>query len=256
MFAAYIDESGTEPDQPILSIGGCIAEFTVWFEWERHWRKILQNHGVDVFHMTDFEGRHKQYKDWKNEQRLELIDDLISVILSERIWGFGGSMIKREYEEAMAEAGYLNAKGKPKEKWAEPFYFLLHFCVQELVTQTAHLPAEERIALVLDTSGYSGYARELLHKIRDEVDRNAKRLGSIDFCNVRECVPLQAADIVVFEHRKHLQNKIEKTGRPIRKSVSRLLKQFVDIRYFDKASAAEFFNSFVKAKLGVASESD
>lgn len=66
---AYFDASGDRKIGQILVVGGAITSVEKWDEFNSHWQQILKNAGVDEFHMTDFVGCYKAFKDerWKKD---------------------------------------------------------------------------------------------------------------------------------------------------------------------------------------------
>ena len=62
MIWGYFDESGEFRDKTLvnMTVGGVFAPLETWNEFNRKWKKVLDDEALTWFHMTDFER-------WKNE---------------------------------------------------------------------------------------------------------------------------------------------------------------------------------------------
>jgi hypothetical protein len=66
-------------------------------------------------------------------------------------------------------------------------------------------------------------AIRLYNHIIERVDWPGRKwLGSITFAGKKKVLPLQAADFLAYEGFKHLDNLVQKSGRPIRKTLDLL----------------------------------
>jgi hypothetical protein len=50
---AFIDESGTHSDAPLLSVACYFAPHSRWGAFQRDWAPILKEHGIDCFHAVN-----------------------------------------------------------------------------------------------------------------------------------------------------------------------------------------------------------
>jgi hypothetical protein len=85
MLWAYFDESGEyQSDGTLrrLTLGGCIASFENWQSFNQKWRAALDDEGVDVFRMVDFENREGEFPrcDWGEPRRRKLLGNLLGII--------------------------------------------------------------------------------------------------------------------------------------------------------------------------------
>src|SRR4051794_29762848 len=55
MLAAYFDESGTDDQSSILSMGGYVGKANQWVEFERNWKELLARRSIECFHLTDYQ---------------------------------------------------------------------------------------------------------------------------------------------------------------------------------------------------------
>jgi len=82
MLKAYFDESGhlKDPNEKVLSIGGCIAPLDAWEAFEREWEETLARFDVPVFHMrlfAHFKGPFEMWTEPKRKDFLALLMDIM-----------------------------------------------------------------------------------------------------------------------------------------------------------------------------------
>jgi hypothetical protein len=61
---AFFDESGHSASTRVVAMGGAIAGPKQWKSVRESWQSTLEKFGVEVFHMTDFENRRGEFRDW------------------------------------------------------------------------------------------------------------------------------------------------------------------------------------------------
>jgi hypothetical protein len=63
-YAVYLDDSGHPADQPYVIAAGFLSTTEEWLAFESEWKTALVKHQMgDVFHMTDFHGKHDKPKE-------------------------------------------------------------------------------------------------------------------------------------------------------------------------------------------------
>jgi hypothetical protein len=87
--ASYIDESGTHNGSRILTIGGYLGQIEQWLEFRREWSGFLLSHGIEHFHMTDFDSPDHDgpFKDWPLERKIPFQCHLIELIHKRLAYG-------------------------------------------------------------------------------------------------------------------------------------------------------------------------
>jgi hypothetical protein len=75
-FTCYFDASGTEHDQPCLSVAGYMATADRWIEFETLWKNRLAIDGIADFHAKEVS---QKFKD-QPHKKSKLYEDLIEVI--------------------------------------------------------------------------------------------------------------------------------------------------------------------------------
>ena len=83
---AYMDESGHSADPALHFAGmaGFIAPGLAWDEFEKSWSAILDQFGLEWFHMNEFAHFEGPFEGWDEKRRRDLFGQLIGVIKKTR----------------------------------------------------------------------------------------------------------------------------------------------------------------------------
>jgi len=74
---AYFDESYNQPNakQPndvlIYTIACYLSPVWKWKRFSKRWKVVLDDAGIDDFHMNRYENRIKEYVDWDEDKRVQ-----------------------------------------------------------------------------------------------------------------------------------------------------------------------------------------
>lgn len=66
----YFDASGHQDDPHVMTVGGFISKIDKWKRFDRAWNSILEEHGLDALHMTDYARGVKPYQKFKGDATL------------------------------------------------------------------------------------------------------------------------------------------------------------------------------------------
>jgi len=80
MLSAYFDASYTEPGKPLVVIGGCVARVSRWRTFQSEWQEMLDQEGLEFFHMTDCEAYKGPYKNWNKEKHVHFMKKVTAII--------------------------------------------------------------------------------------------------------------------------------------------------------------------------------
>jgi hypothetical protein len=95
-YQGYMDESGTHEGSEIIAVAGYLGTYGTWQRFLQEWEPMMQHFAVKDFHMTDFEGRHREF-DWRNywwrpwadDTRIRLIERVTTICQKHTIIGLG-----------------------------------------------------------------------------------------------------------------------------------------------------------------------
>lgn len=242
MLKVYFDESynhrtAKEPNAPLVyTVAGYLADDELWSAFEQEWSQALMSVGLPFFHMADYESRLNHYEQWPNEQRVEFLQTLHAIINRHVLKGISTSVLLSDYESLTDEQRYA---------FGEPHIYALVNCMKTIARLCDEFDHHEPIDYFFENGVFDGRVREFFSTFRrDEII--GYRLGSIDFPS-KDCMPLQAADILAYEMTKemvrshHANNK-----RPIRKSIRNLAVQGIDEWFY--VEREHFIQSLTIAK--------
>lgn len=240
MLRSYMDEAGKydDPKNSVVSVCGVISSLDKWTEFEREWKAVLDEFGISSFHMKEFAQFKGEFKGWPEEKRQALLAKFIDV-MDNRVMGCLAA--------TMSVWDFNNLKPEEREAiGGDPYYPCLMGCVIHSAQTVHNLAPEETIEVIFaDNPGFKTKAYEFWTRIKSEnVPWEIRdRLGPITLdAKPKDVLPLQAADLVVYEVNLHWR-KIMNQGKwpEERWAYTRLKNRMFFIEYFDKPTLAERF---------------
>ena len=215
MLKAYLDASGTDPTKDIVVVGGWVASEDRWAAFEPQWKAFL----VDCFgpnggrwHHTDFHSRHRQYENWDNQKRDRARTGLCRIIGALNPIGVGAALRKSDYNEL-----WQTGRWQSSERWSaggDPYAFCMDECLEVLIHRLEQRPLDEGVHIIVDRDEKKGLTRRISdwhtkHLRSNEHARNPGRMITFDHGSDRNYLPLQAADVLVNETYRYMQNKYQ-----------------------------------------------
>jgi hypothetical protein len=240
MYTLYYDESGSPDDTIAVVVAGFVASDEQWKEFERNWNDTLKQFGVSLFHMREFAHSRGEFARWKDHLKVEsqkqerqyFLGQLVGHILLRARRSFAHSVLMRDYREVNKE--YLLSDGG-----ITPYALCGRTCVarSSIWAQKYGIPESALQHVFEDGSIGKGDLRERI--LRD------KGIAPV-FKKKSECVPLQAADLLAYEHllgdRDIFQKRIdnfEQLRFPLRKLQS-LLYEPLDWGTYQRKELEDF----------------
>lgn len=201
VFKAYFDDSGNQddPQEKVSSLAGYVATAEQWQYFEENWKKVLENHGVPYLHMKEFAPRIKHFKKYKDDEegRIALLQSLIRVMSEAQIEGVA-SVIN------LCDLRYFNDRMNQN---IDAYGYNLHTCMDIMSDRWP----DTIIEMWLDRTNKLGpkieKAKDYCKSEKYYGEYNDKIIPiplpkGLNFINV---VPIQAADLLAWEIRKHAE---------------------------------------------------
>jgi hypothetical protein len=189
---AYMDETGHSKDerQKFVGMAGLIATARDWEQFERKWKETLKSFRIPFFHMKDFASLRGPFKGWSEIKRRKLLDKLLRIIATTYAMPFGAVIAMDDYRQlSEEEQGYFE----------DPYFLAFASCGVATIMLMAPMPREEKLRMVFsEQMEFRNRALKLYEKVR-RVHHIGEKLGSPEFSDMREVVPLQGADLVAYE---------------------------------------------------------
>jgi hypothetical protein len=229
-----------------MAVSGYLSPDDEWQQFEASWLDVLRAHGVDMFHMTEFECRKAAFEFWTDQTRIEFLGQLIGLIARHAVVGVGAAIVLNDYEALSAEdrarLGHPYAMCGLKAvadtlKWIDNELERGVAAGQWTVTNKGkNVPVE-----FVFEAGDEG-AGELNHQLEKEQasGKYAGRIVRWSFENKRGVGALQAADFAAYETTKQLVRTIGAEERAMRKSLETFVSKTPYVaEYFDARSMGD-----------------
>lgn len=209
-------------------MGGAIGPPTSWTKLREHWSSVLRRYNVNVFHMTDFENRFGEFRNWGNERRRLFLAELLSILDDTFLISIGTAVLVEDFQ---------NLKPETREGLIDPWYLCFQMCLQE-VAQVEFLVEEDlwdpKVRAVVFEQQLEFWRGPIIFAHMLERDFLAKGFGVLCVATKQACVKLHLADLIAYELRKHIENCFFDPGRPTRWPMRQLLKRPFIASCFDR----------------------
>ncbi len=200
--SVYLDDSGTHQGSLCVSVGGYISTPQKWESFSRDWNYTIRRWGLDYFHLTDFEAGHGPYKGWPErfkKQRMALLYDIIN----EYVMASVANSIEPEVFEVVG--------AKARDSVRSVYASLVGGCVANASLASRDLRLT-KLEFVIESGqkerGRASHVVEFIERFRERQhtyrDLPPNFITGVSVRSKKEFPPLQAADIVAYEHYRHL----------------------------------------------------
>jgi hypothetical protein len=238
----FFDESGLDERSLSFWVAGYVGFPSDWYEFSRRWNHALKSHGVTTLHTTELLHSKGEFKGWTPEQKRACLADLISVVDGSNLLGVGGGVVREVYKRLVVDSGFLEEVGLKPEWWREPYLLAFQHCIVEAVRMVTVLPKRTVINFIFEEqSVYASRCKFVFSGLSDtRVWPRGDWLGSVEFAPPSKYTPLQLADLLAYELRKALDNKLADPGKEIRRSLERLRSRLISSPYVDEEAMTRF----------------
>lgn len=222
MLWTYFDESGLHKKNPPgvldwLVLGGAVATQNAWDSVVREWDKALDDAGIKVFHMVDFEANEGEFKKYKNDKANHqlLLNRLLDPITEHIRYVFG----------------VANWKGRYKGIYRE-----IHLaCVNDIFKVSERIPTtyDDKISIVM--AKHDEVKPKSVNDLYEAILGSNEWFSTCTIADVREFRGLQVADLLAYEMCRSIRD-----NGPERYPLKRI-KEKADVRIFLCLEAASKF---------------
>jgi len=229
-YIGFFDESGIHESARILAVGGWVASAEEWERFTPRWKAALEGNGAKTFHFADFDNARGNFSDWSALQKQNLIKDLFRVLNQSDLFGFCGSIVMPEYKAVAA------GSGTALEERHSPFVICQQYCIEMICKRI-----DAKVFYIFDRQQeFDSPAIQNFWDTKKKLPEWSEKMDGIAFRSKNEFIPLQAADLLVYESAKSLHNWLYDPSRSVRKSMRALLKRRERLvgGYFDKDGCA------------------
>jgi hypothetical protein len=237
VLAVYLDES--KPDDGrlgVFAVGGIVLDASGMELFEERWGNVLTSRslkvGHDEFHATDFDARRGAFRAWsRDEQSVAFQSDLIDIVKETALFGFTTVLDLGAAEKyARAWSAILPDEAQGLTGRLSGTYLLGTLgCLGTIGQYLRLIGHSEPAVYVLDSisdphKGKGDIRRAVEIVTSTSLMRDGFMIGDVAWSDSREKLPLQGADLFVYEMAKELARVHGYTSRAQRRSAKRLLE--------------------------------
>lgn len=234
----YIDESGTHGSSPILTMGGFLFRSEQARLFSRDWAKDLAKFNLPYAHMADCALGFGHYAKMDVAERVAVEKRLIEHIKRRSVFGFSVSLDPVRYAEILD--GETEAPS--------PYTFALMGCLTVVRRWVDRTQYPGKIAYFFEAGHeHQHEANGYLYDVMKGNPNSVQKLAYVShsFVDKREAPPLQAADMLAWQHH-HFHCRKRQGHLVARKDFMALLRHGdVALDYVD-ASILEFRDIYLR----------
>lgn len=242
VLVAYVDESGTHAQSPVVMVGGFVGPESLWANFEPDWNEVLSNLKVPYFHASECEAGNGIYQSLSRPLRESLFDGLARVIAKHKPVAITTAVMRWHWEET---------KARGIEIFDDPYHSCFEFCLQHLSKWAKFNYPDELISLVFERQTQFELGATSIFDLYNRNDHWGKEFYSLTFSSPQNVVALQAADLIVYEKTKHELARL-KNPDALHRPVINILSD-ADVRVIDYPYDGEILKELLTEQASVSS---
>ena len=196
MLDAYVDESGTHDSSAVVAVAAYMSTPDRWLRFEADWKVALAEKGLDVFHMNRFSNRAKPFDSWSAKERDTFLNRLIEIINANVIMSAGILIPRTRFNNLLSSRvrAHYGIYG-----------VAIDFLIMDIARGLEPTEKDVWITYILEDGavGKGEITGVITPILSDPKQRRELRLKALRFESKKHLLPLQAADILVYELYKH-----------------------------------------------------
>ena len=209
MLYAYIDASGDNRAERVLSVAGFVGGERLWSAWNDRWAHFLSEFDVPHrFHASEYWARYGAYQRWTDAKHAEAYQRISGNFNDVMPYGVGIAVDIDVFDEWRASLGVFVDP--------DPYFFCLEFCLRAFVRGVKEEPADDGIMIYVDRDNQRNLRGVQLTNWlanRTRLDPPAmhdrERQIKATYQSSAEHPPLQAADILANGLFRKMKSEIE-----------------------------------------------
>ena len=215
MFTFYFDASGRKE---VIVVSGYVSTIDRWLKFEKQWNHLLAHFKVKYFHMKEFAHSTGQFTSWKNKsgKRADFLKSLIQIVRNNALCSIAVALNLETYR-------VFNKHYKLRECGGIPYALCAGTCVEKAFRWIRKKKKTGPIVFVFEDGDVGKGALLKYMETRNyppPVFRHKQPENPLDL----PVTPLQAADLVAWEHQKLYIESSKEDGRDVRLSLLELTK--------------------------------
>jgi hypothetical protein len=208
VLVAYLDDSGTDRDSPVVTMAGYVSGVDEWEAFETDTTIVFDSYRIPFFHSKEFHDTKTPFGGWTRIKKRSFVDEWYSIAFPLVRFGISISVQKKSYDLRKLELG-LNHR-------MSAFGFCFNVIIDRLLREPeiGRLVASNGVSFVVESgTTYNASLDHIFHGVRKR-HRLEDRLKSISFADKIDVKALQLADLLAFHAKRHFAQCNER-GRNI-----------------------------------------
>jgi hypothetical protein len=214
---AYMDETGHAADdsQKFCGMAGFLAPAYKWEKFESNWNTVLKEFHIPYFHMKEYAHSKGVFKGWEKDEakRKDLFNKLLNKIAAIRPVPMG-SITSLE--------GFRSLSQEDQLAWHDPYLRGLLDCTSAPGFLLDDQPPQVKFAVVFSHQAEFAHRAKHVYQLIEEASPFGHRMMYPDFKDMRDLVPLQAADIIAYELHREFERRLHSPKKPPRYGYKRI----------------------------------
>jgi hypothetical protein len=198
MLVAYLDDSGSNKEGPVMVLAGWVSRFIPWMDFSDEWQLVLDEcPKLRYFKLKEAVRREEQFGRLSPKQRDERTLKFFSLIQKHVGFGVVASFRWSDLKIAQREC--------PPDMALDSYQVLFHGIMATVVYEVLRIDSNGRVLFVFDVQGGSGRnAEAVFNWVRPRLpERLRKAVIGISEVDDEIILPVQAADSLAWLMRRH-----------------------------------------------------
>jgi Protein of unknown function (DUF3800) len=196
VLSCYLDDSGTDESNPVVTVAGYIARDDNWKLFEGDVEKWFTEFNVGVLHAKELRSTDNDFKDWKVLRKHAFVSRICQEMNKHLLMGLTTSAAKERYKE--------RATGSDKKRvvtaYSSCFNMIIDWILRDI--RLGKIVNEEGVALILEAGNKNNSEVQILfNEIREKFNLH-EVLRSISFVPKISSRAIQIADLLAFYSRR------------------------------------------------------
>ncbi len=203
MLTCYLDDSGSDYQNPITTIAGYIAKDWDWEKFERAVEPSFEEYNVKILHAMDLHKTKGEFKDWSVLKKQAFVSRVCLARNPNVMIGMSMSVLKDTYKR--------RADSSSRKRTVTPYTFSFNVIIDWILRgiMTGRAAHEEGVGLILEDGHQNNpEAEQQFYNIR-KLHKVEHILKFISFVPKDACRAIQLADLLAFYSRRSGVSLIE-----------------------------------------------
>lgn len=200
MLVCYLDESGTDNQSPIVTVGGYIALASAWSQFEVTTRSIFNAYAVDHLHGIEFQHRKPPFNTWSPIKQRTFLIELFDAV--RRTVEFGVTFSVRK--DAYLQAKKTHRRNRNESAYGFAFRGALDHILRDEVIRPAIANHGAKLSFVVENGCANDQDVRRIFNSHKAHSALAGTIDRLDFAKKKSTIALQTADFLAYQSRRYV----------------------------------------------------